>query len=236
MKNPSFLTLEHISKHYGILQESSYVPILKDISLKVETGDSIAVIGPSGSGKSTLLNIIGTLDRPSVGSIFLDNRNLSKLTDRDLAKVRNQDIGFVFQQHHLLPQCTVMENVLIPTLAEAAAKQDNNVHERAVELLEYVGLKDRMDARPGQLSGGECQRTAVVRALINEPKLLLADEPTGSLDHASAENLIQLLIDLNKEQNITLIMVTHALHLAQRMKQQFELIDGKLHPYDKPRE
>lgn len=231
MKNPSFLELEHISKHYGIPKESSYVPILKDISLKVEIGDSIAVIGPSGSGKSTLLNIIGTLDRPSNGSIFLDGQNLSELTDRELAKVRNQEIGFVFQQHHLLPQCTVMENVLIPTLAEAAAKQENNIHERAVDLLEYVGLKDRMDARPGQLSGGECQRTAVVRALINRPKLLLADEPTGSLDHVSAENLIQLLIDLNKEQNITLIMVTHALNMANRMKKQFELLDGKLHLY-----
>ncbi len=233
MKNSSFLELEHISKHYGIPKESSYVPILKDISLQVETGDSIAIVGPSGSGKSTFLNIIGTLDRPSTGSIFFGDRNLSELTDRDLAKVRNQEIGFVFQQHHLLPQCTVIENVLIPTLAEAAAKQENNVYERAVELLEYVGLKDRMDARPGQLSGGECQRTAVVRALINKPKLLLADEPTGSLDHASAENLIQLLIDLNKDQNITLIMVTHALHMAQRMKRQFELMDGKLHPYDK---
>ncbi|MBN2029506.1 ABC transporter ATP-binding protein [bacterium] len=232
MKNPSFLELEHISKHYGIPHKSSYVPILKDISLRVETGDAIAIVGPSGSGKSTLLNLIGTLDRPSTGSIFFDDRNLSELKERELAKVRNQDIGFVFQQHHLLPQCTVLENVLIPTLAEAAAKQENNVHERAVQLLEYVGLKERMDARPGQLSGGECQRTAVVRALINRPKLLLADEPTGSLDHASAENLIQLLVDLNKEQDITLIMVTHALHLAQRMKKQFELLDGKLHPHN----
>ena len=234
MKNQTLLELEHISKYYGILHESSYVPVLKDITLKVEKGDSIAIVGPSGSGKSTLLNIIGTLDRPSAGSILFNKQNVSKLPDKELAKVRNRHIGFVFQQHHLLPQCTVLENVLIPTLADSAVKQ-NNVHERAVCLLETVGLKDRMDARPGQLSGGECQRTAVVRALINKPQLVLADEPTGSLDHASAENLIQLLTDLNKEQHITLIVVTHALNLAHRMNKQFELLDGKLHPHNEQR-
>ncbi len=233
MKDQTFLELENISKYYGILHESSYVPVLNNVTLKVESGDSIAIVGPSGSGKSTLLNIIGTLDRPSAGSILFNERNLSELPDKELAKVRNRDIGFVFQQHHLLPQCTVLENVLIPTLADAAVKQKNNSHSRAIQLLEQVGLKDRLDSRPGQLSGGECQRTAVVRALINKPKLILADEPTGLLDHASAEKLIQLLTDLNKEQNITLIIVTHALDMAQRMNKQFQLLDGTLHQYNK---
>jgi len=160
--------------------------------------------------------------------VLLKNTDLSQLNDKELAATRNRDIGFVFQLHHLLPQCTVLENVLVPTLVNAndAAKQE--AKERAHRLLERVGLGARLSHRPGQLSGGERQRVAVVRALINNPRLLLADEPTGSLDHAAADNLAQLLLELNREENATLIVVTHSLDLAERMGRVLELRDGML--------
>ena len=199
--------------------------VLRNVDLEVRRGESIAIVGPSGSGKSTLLNIIGTLDRPSAGQVFLDGKDLSQLDDAQLAQVRNLQIGFIFQSHHLLPHCNVLENVLVPTLV---TKNDRT--ERAHKLLERVGLAHRLTHRPGQLSGGERQRVAVVRALINEPKLLLADEPTGSLDRASAAELGQLLVELNREQGLTLILVTHALDLAQRMGRRFEIRRGELAP------
>src|SRR6266550_3681549 len=171
-------------------------------------------------------------DRSSSGQVLLDGRELNQLDDIQLAAVRNRDIGFIFQSHHLLPQCTVLENVLVPTLANKDAALRNGAVERATRLLETVGLGARLTHRPGQLSGGERQRVAVVRALINQPKLLLADEPTGALDRASAQTLGDLLVQINREEGVTLILVTHALDLAMRMGRVMELRDGRLAPND----
>jgi lipoprotein-releasing system ATP-binding protein len=221
------LTLRSITKSFPS-SGGKDLAILSGINLDLEAGESRAIVGPSGSGKSTLLNIIGTLDRPSSGEITLGGRDLTALNDLELAAVRNREIGFIFQSHHLLPQCTVIENVLVPTLASKDGELRCGAEERAKGLLERVGLSARIHHRPGQLSGGERQRVAVVRALINQPKLLLADEPTGALDRASAQNLGQLLVDINREQKVTLIVVTHALDLAHKMGTIIELRDGKL--------
>src|SRR5207249_10157416 len=172
--------------------------------------------------KITLLNIMGTLDRPRSGQVLLDGRELSQLDDIQLAAVRNREIGFIFQAHHLLPQCTVLENVLVPTLANKDAALRNSAVERAKRLLEKVALDARTTHRPGQLSGGERQRVAVVRALINQPKLLLADEPTGALDRASALNLADVMVKLNREESVTLIVFTHAFELAHCMNRVLE--------------
>lgn len=213
------------------------VSVLNGVSLQVTQDDSLAIVGPSGSGKSTLLQIIGTLDHGTGGTVELDGRDLSTLDDKQLAQVRNMEIGFVFQSHYLLPQCTAWENVLVPTLAlarehrrrtPAATTEEETVEQRAERLLKRIGLKDRMTHFPGQLSGGERQRVAVVRALINQPKLLLADEPTGALDRASAESLGQLLVELNQEEGVTLIVVTHSMELAKRMKRVMRLEGGTL--------
>jgi len=217
-----------MSKRYESPTSTELVPVLRDVTLEIQRGESVAIVGPSGSGKSTLLNIIGTLDRPDSGHVLLDGKDLSRLDDIQLAAVRNREIGFIFQSHHLLPQCTVLENVLVPTLANNDAALRNGALERATGLLDKVGLGARLTHRPGQLSGGERQRVAVVRALINQPKLLLADEPTGSLDRASAENLADLLVRLNREEGVTLIVVTHAPDLAKRMSRVLELRDGEL--------
>lgn len=217
------LELKNISKKYI---DTDY--ILKDISLQVKTGESVAVMGPSGSGKSTLLNIIGALDRPTSGQVLLDNKDITQLADKELTTIRNRQIGFVFQLHHLLPQCTVLENVLIPTLPDRNVAKKVEVETRARDLLHRVGLGERMNYRPGRLSGGERQRVAVVRALINSPKLLLADEPTGSLDHTTASDLADLLVELNREEGIAIILVTHSLELANRMARVLELRDGEL--------
>jgi ABC-type lipoprotein export system ATPase subunit len=224
------LKLIDVSKRYESLTGADSVPILRDISLEIGRGESVAIVGPSGSGKSTLLNIMGTLDRPSSGQVLLDGRELNQLDDIQLAAVRNREIGFIFQSHHLLPQCTVLENVLVPTLANKDAALRDGAVERAKQLLDKIGLGARLTHRPGQLSGGERQRVAVVRALINQPKLLLADEPTGALDRASAQNLADLLVQLNREEGVTLIVVTHAIDLAKRMASVLELRDGRLPP------
>lgn len=223
------LEVKHIKKRYDSLGPVQ-APVLDDVSLTVEAGAGIAVIGPSGSGKSTLLNIIGTLDRPSSGAVLLGGSDIFALPDMERSLLRNLHIGFVFQAHHLLPQCTVLENVLLPTIpARRMNRQsDGDAAARARKLLARVGLAERMDHRPGQLSGGECQRAAVVRALINKPKLLLADEPTGSLDGVSAENLGRLLMELNQEEQVTLIVVTHSLELAKRMDRIYKLREGRL--------
>jgi len=228
MAAPSvLLKLIEISKRFDAVQSAEHVQVLDRITLEIARAESLAITGPSGSGKSTLLNIIGTLDRPTSGQVLLDGRDLSQLDDLELAAVRNQQIGFVFQSHYLLPQCTVLENVLVPTLANKAASR-NGAEGRARSLLERVGLGARLQHRPGQLSGGERQRAAVVRALINQPKLLLADEPTGALDRASAHELAELLVALNREQGVTLVVVTHALELARRMGRVLVLRYGKL--------
>jgi len=222
------LKLNGVSKAYESLADGGSVDVLKEITLEIAAGESVAIVGPSGSGKSTFLNIIGTLDQPSSGSVLLEGEDLAGLDEERLAEIRNRAIGWIFQSHHLLPQCTVIENVLVPTLACKDAELNKDAEARARRLLERVGLKERIAHRPGQLSGGERQRVAVVRALINRPKLLLADEPTGALDRVSADNLGQLLVELNKEEGVTLIMVTHAPDLAGRMGRSLELRDGNL--------
>src|SRR5436189_2007192 len=174
------LKLTNVTKQYDGSGGTVALPVLREVTLEVESGDSVAIVGPSGSGKSTLLNIMGTLDRPSSGQVLLDGKELSLLDDIQLAAVRNREIGFIFQSHHLLPQCTVLENVLVPTLANKDASLRDGAVERAKQLLDKIGLGARLTHRPGQLSGGERQRVAVVRALINQPKLLLADAPTGA--------------------------------------------------------
>lgn len=222
------LDLKGVSKSFAATNDSPETVVLRGVDLRVARGESLAIVGPSGSGKSTLLNIIGTLDRPTSGTVMLDGRDLSTLSEQSLAEVRAQEIGFVFQLHHLLPQCTVLENVLVPTLAAGNLRRKEPAEARARRLLQRVGLEKRLTHRPGQLSGGERQRVAVVRALINEPKLLLADEPTGALDRASAETLALLLRELNQEEGVALIVVTHAMNLAQEMSRVLEMQDGTL--------
>ncbi len=222
------LELIDVTKSYQSPGAAGAVFVLKGITLKVEQGQSIVIVGPSGSGKSTLLNIIGALDRPTEGKVLLDGRDLAKLNEVELAGIRNHEIGFVFQLHHLLPQCTVLENVLVPTLVNKDGSSRKEAGERAVGLLERVGLKDHLLHRPGELSGGERQRVAVVRALINKPKLLLADEPTGSLDADSSMNIAQLLVELNHSEKVLLIVVTHSAAIAERIGQVWELRGGVL--------
>ena len=222
------LKLEHVGKSYRAAEGRAPVPVLRDVSLEITAGESLAIVGPSGCGKSTLLNIIGTLDHADSGQVWLGDKELSAQDEQSLATIRNREIGFIFQSHHLLPHCTVWENVLVPTLAEKNSPTANGAEQRAERLLKRVGLADRLRHRPGQLSGGERQRVAVVRALINQPKLLLADEPTGALDRASADELAKLLTDLNREENVTLIVVTHASDLARQMEKVFELQNGQL--------
>jgi len=224
------LKLNRVTKRYDSPSQSGALTVLNEVSLDVAQGESLAIVGPSGSGKSTLLHIIGTLDRPTSGAVELNGQDLGALDDLQLAAVRNRQVGFVFQAHYLLPQCSVLENVLVPTLACGEAAARDGAEERAGRLLKRVGLGERLSHRPGELSGGERQRAAVVRALINQPRLLLADEPTGSLDQASARELGQLLLDLNREEGVTLIVVTHALELAQRMRRVLELKEGCLVP------
>ncbi len=222
------LELIHVAKDYPSPGRAGSFTVLKDITLKVSGGESLAVVGPSGSGKSTLLNIIGALDRPSRGNVLLDGNDLGELGDSALAKLRSGRIGFVFQLHHLLPQCTVLENVLLPTIAAGNSKLRKQARTRAAELLERVGLTGLENHRPGELSGGQRQRAVVVRALINRPELLLADEPTGSLDPDSAEDISDLLVELNRSEQVTLLVVTHWPDLAQKMKKVLYLADGYL--------
>jgi len=203
------------------------VEVLCGVDLDVASGESVAIVGPSGSGKTTLLQLLGALDLPDAGTVSIDGQDLAALDEKARNGLRNRRFGFVFQLHHLLPQLTVLENVLVPAWAagEAAARTD-----RARDLLDRVGLKARLGHRPGQLSGGERQRVALVRALILEPALLLADEPTGSLDHAGAEALGDLLLDLNRDEQVTLITVTHSRELAGRHARSLLLQDGVLKP------
>jgi lipoprotein-releasing system ATP-binding protein len=220
------LRVEHLSKEYPT--RSGPLSVLRDVSLDLPRGAALAVMGPSGSGKSTLLHVLGTLDRPTAGTVRLDNRDPFGLSEPELADFRNRHIGFVFQDHYLLPQCSVLENVLIPTLvghddrgkAEAWARQ----------LLDRVGLKQRLDHRPAELSGGERQRVAVARALIHHPLLVLADEPTGNLDRRTAQSVGQLLLELHREQQTILVVVTHSAELARQFPSQLEMADGTLQP------
>ena len=224
---PMLLELTNVTKRFDSPDGGATRTVLDDVNLRVEAGRSLAICGPSGSGKSTLLNIIAALDRPSAGHVMLDGRDLAALDDKALAAMRARAIGMVFQLHHLLPQCTVLENVLVPTMVCPSAAGEGP-EARAERLLERVGLADHLAHRPGQLSGGERQRVAVVRALINRPRLLLADEPTGALDRRAADNLAELLVELNAEEDVALIVATHAPDLAGRMQCVYELRDGML--------
>lgn len=225
------LELKNITKKYDIPSGQGYITVLEDISLRVNSGESVAVVGPSGSGKSTLLNIIGALDRPTSGEVVFMGKSLAACDDAQLSRIRNREIGFVFQLHHLLPQCTALENVLIPTIPLGQKKENGDAKERAVKLLERIGLGKRLDYFPAQLSGGEMQRVAVVRSLINRPKLVLADEPTGSLDRDSSEKLGRLMVELNKEEGTALITVTHSIDFARLMEKVLKLQDGILESY-----
>jgi lipoprotein-releasing system ATP-binding protein len=201
--------------------------VLSGLSLSLKRGDGVAIMGPSGAGKSTLLYILGALEQPTAGTVTLDGRNPFQLTERELAAFRNRSIGFIFQDHCLLPQCSVLENVLVPTLV---ANHDANYATRARGLLQQVGLSDRLDHRPAELSGGEKQRVALARALIREPLLLLCDEPTGNLDQASANVVASLLLELHQRQETILMVVTHSAELASRFPVRYELRHANLHP------
>jgi lipoprotein-releasing system ATP-binding protein len=207
---------------------SGPLTVLRNVNLGLQRGQALAVMGPSGSGKSTLLHILGTLDQPTHGSVRLEGTDPFTLPERALADFRNRHIGFVFQDHHLLPQCSVLENVLIPTLVQRADSAE--VVARARSLLERVGLADRVEHRPAELSGGERQRVAVARALIHRPALLLADEPTGNLDRRTAQAVGRLLLELHREENSILVVVTHSQELADTFPSVLEMQDGELRP------
>lgn len=219
------LKLQQVTKSYGFNQVK---PVLTDLSMELDVGKTMAILGPSGSGKSTLLNIIGALDKPDAGKVLFDGKDIVSQSDKELASFRNNEIGFVFQSHHLLPQCTVMENVLIPTLTIKDTKVKKQTKVRAMELIQEVGLWEHKDKFPGTLSGGECQRVATIRALINKPRLLLADEPTGSLDSDNAHNIIDLLLKLNSDFKTAMIVVTHSEEIGRKMENSFKLVNGKL--------
>ncbi|HTN74592.1 MAG TPA: ABC transporter ATP-binding protein [Pirellulaceae bacterium] len=218
------LVAKHVAKSY--LTSAEPLVVLRDISLEVSPGESVAIVGPSGCGKSTLLHLLGTLDAPTSGSITLRGEDPFQLDEPRLAHFRSQNIGFVFQEHHLLPQLTVLENVLVPTLAEG--QPDTAAIERANELLARVGLTGRKEHRPGELSGGERARVAVARALIRKPVLLLADEPTGALDRTTAGVIGKLLLEMQQQEQAILLVVTHNPDLANLMDRKLELDEGRL--------
>ena len=241
MTDGAVLALSGVHKSFPSPDGRGELRVLNGIDLTLGPGESMAIVGPSGSGKSTLLSLMGGLDTPTRGSVFLDGRDLGGLTDRERARVRSRRIGFVFQLHHLLPQCSVWENVLVPTLAvgrvsrawprhpgEPEARSEADPAERARRLLERVGLGGRLGHRPAELSGGECLRAAVARALINRPAVLLADEPTGSLDEEAAGQLAELLVSVNREEGTTLVVVTHSPALAGLMERRCRLHGGVL--------
>ena len=211
------IKISHLFKDFGTVE------VLRNVSLRITGGTSVVITGPSGSGKSTLLHVIGTLEEPSNGTVEINNINAFALSEPELAQYRNSVIGFVFQDHHLLPQYSVLENVLIPTLA---FKQGSDATERAYQILSRVGLTDRRSHRPAELSGGERQRVAIARALINQPDILLCDEPTGNLDTATTETIANLLFELHRAEKTILIVVTHNLALTSRFDRHLQLADG----------
>ena len=202
---------------------SEAVEVLKGLDFSVKEGAAAAVVGPSGSGKTTLLNVLGALLPPTSGSVMIGDEDIAKFSEKEAARFRNRELGFVFQQHHLLPQLTVMENVLTPRLAGGWEESEHESRKRASTLLKRVGLEHRLEHRPGELSGGEKQRTAVARALINQPRVVLADEPTGALDGETGSKVTDLLLEIQKEDGVTLVVVTHDLDLAERVGGVFDL-------------
>jgi len=217
------LELKNIYKDY--LQGKLVVPVLKDVSLSVEAGDYIAIMGPSGSGKTTLMNLIGCLDVPTSGTYLLAGEDVSRANDSEMAAIRNRSIGFVFQQFNLLPRLNALENVALPLLYAGVSKKERR--ERAAAALEKVGLDDRMEFRPNQLSGGQCQRVAIARAIVGEPKLLLADEPTGALDSKSGEQVMELFGKLNQEGS-TIVVITHEQQVADCAETIYYILDGEI--------
>jgi lipoprotein-releasing system ATP-binding protein len=222
----SGLVVTNVTKQFPTRGEG--LTVLRGVSLACGLGENVAILGPSGSGKSTLLHILGTLDRPTAGTVTLGGEDPFQLNEAGVASFRNRHVGFVFQDHHLLPQLSVLENVLIPTLAEG--RPDEATVARARDLLARVGLSERLEHRPAELSGGERQRVGVARALIRQPKLILADEPTGNLDRTNALAVGRLLVDLQLEEQAILVVVTHSADLAQLLQRRYELDDGMLRP------
>ncbi len=222
------LELDKVSEAYQQAGKNLSREVLIDINLKINAGDSIAITGPSGSGKSSLLNIIGAIDAPSSGKVRYHGEDIRSLSDNALATFRNTHIGFIFQMHHLLPQLTALENILLPVIPQLKKSKTKEAEQKAMELLNSLGLADLANQRPGQMSGGECQRVAVARALINDPSIILADEPTGSLDQKSADQLGELLCDINQKHKLTMLVVTHSIGLANRMSAKYELINSEL--------
>lgn len=218
------LELKNICKSFT--HNSHHIEVLKGVDLAVNSGDSISIIGASGAGKSTLLSIMGTLERPTQGTVLFESRNVSELDDSVLCELRNKEIGFVFQFHHLLPEFDALENTLMPALIARSSKKEAT--HKAKEILIKVGLKERLKHRMGELSGGEQQRVAIARALIMGPRLLLADEPTGNLDRGTGEGIIDLLLRLNEEEGLALVVVTHNQQLAERMSRPMEILDGRI--------
>lgn len=220
---PMLLNIQNIYKNYG--KEPMIVPVLKDVSLEVVQGDYIAIMGPSGSGKTTLMNIIGCLDRASLGTYLFEDEDISEMNDDALSDLRLNKIGFVFQNFNLLSSETAQENVALPLIYAGIDKEKRN--QRAIDVLNKVGLQDRISFKPSQLSGGQKQRVAIARAIINNPKILLADEPTGALDQASGKQVMKLFKSLNDE-GVTIIMITHDANVASHAKKIFHIIDGEI--------
>lgn len=221
------LKLQNISKGYGEPGTHSFRPVLGDLNLEIEKGDKISIVGPSGSGKTTLLNLLGTLDIPDKGKIYFNKSDITAYSKKELAAFRNQHLGFIFQMHHLMPQLTLWENVLLP-LFPSGRKITGEQKNWAEHLIKKVGIWEQRNQKPSEMSGGECQRTAVVRALINKPELILADEPTGALDENNANALSELLVQLSNEEGVTLITITHSADLASQMDKKYLLKNGKL--------
>jgi lipoprotein-releasing system ATP-binding protein len=218
------LVVDNIVKEYATPAEP--LRVLEGVSFSLRRGENLAILGPSGSGKSTLLSILGTLEPPTSGRVLLAREDPFKLAEAELADFRLENVGFVFQEHHLLPQCTVLENVLVPFLADGAATPDDQRH--AIDLLGRVGLAQRLTHRPSELSGGERQRVAIARALVRAPTLVLADEPTGNLDRTTAQSIAKLLVELQAEQRAILVVVTHSEALAAQLQRRVELDSGRL--------
>ncbi len=220
--NSKVLKLNNVDKHYLSPGTENKIKVLESIDFEVNKGETVSVTGPSGSGKTTLLNICGTLDLPSSGEVEVCGNKITDISEQETDALRKSKIGFIFQQHHLLPQLSVLENVLLPALA-VKNKADQVISDRGMKLLKIAGLSKRTDHKPGELSGGECQRTAVVRSLINSPEIILADEPTGSLDYRTSGIIADLLLEFKAEEYLTLILVTHANDLARKMETRYTL-------------
>jgi lipoprotein-releasing system ATP-binding protein len=217
------IEVQKIFKSYG--NGTKRVEVLKGVDLAFQRGEKAAIVGASGVGKTTLLHVLGTLDRPTAGKVLFEGKDIYALNEKDLAFFRNREIGFVFQFHHLLPEFNALENTMMPCLIQGISKEES--HSRAEAILTMVGLRERFSHKPGELSGGEQQRVAVARALVLEPRVLLADEPTGNLDTKTGESVFDLLQEMNRIKGVTLVVVTHNLKLAEKLSRQIQLIDGK---------